>query len=170
MLQEIISCVTLHLTTVVDLPSILTWHLVNSKQSPYHCKSFKAHANNLIIHAVPKRKRIFLRHLFLILFHAIFVAYIGVAMKKYQHIETNTDNYLSLHIQSEQLTKEYNSSPYEDVQKKKKILEKLFGFIDKNSIIGAGSVVTKDIPDNCIAVGNPCKPVKYFDDIRKNKI
>ena len=91
-------------------------------------------------------------------------------MKKYQYIETNTGNYLSLHIQSEQLTKEYNSSPYEDVQKKKKILEKLFGFIDKNSIIGAVSVVTKDIPDNCIAVGNPCKPVKYFDDIRKNKI
>ena len=39
-------------------------------------------------------------------------------MKKYQYIETNTGNYLSLHIQSEQLTKEYNSSPYEDVQKK----------------------------------------------------
>ena len=87
-------------------------------------------------------------------------------MKKYQYIETNTGNYLL----SEQLTKEYNSSPYEDVQKKKKILEKLFGSIDKNSIIGAGSVVTKDIPDNCIAVGNLCKPVKYFDDIRKNKI
>lgn len=91
-------------------------------------------------------------------------------MKKYQYIETNTGNYLSLRIQSKQLTKEYNSSPYEDVQKKEKILEELFGSIDKNSIIGAGSVVTKDIPDDCIAVGNPCKPVKYFDDIRKNKI
>lgn len=42
--------------------------------------------------------------------------------------------------------------------------------IGKNSIIGAGSVVTRSIPDNCIAVGNPCKPVKFFDDIRKNKI
>ena len=92
-------------------------------------------------------------------------------MKKYQYIKTNTGNYLSLHIQSEQLTKEYNSSPYEDVQKKEKILEELFGSIGKNNIIGAGSVVTKDISDDCIAVGNPCKPVKYFfDDIRKNKI
>lgn len=28
--------------------------------------------------------------------------------------------------------------------------------------IGAGSVVVKDIPDNCIAVGNPCKPIKFL--------
>jgi sugar O-acyltransferase (sialic acid O-acetyltransferase NeuD family) len=30
-----------------------------------------------------------------------------------------------------------------------------------NSIIGAGSVVVKDIPDNCTAVGVPAKVVKY---------
>ena len=29
----------------------------------------------------------------------------------------------------------------------------------KNVVIGAGSVVTKDIPDNVIAVGNPCRVV-----------
>lgn len=39
--------------------------------------------------------------------------------------------------------------------------------IGKNSIIGAGSVVSRSIPDNCVAVGNPCKPIKFFDDIRK---
>ena len=32
--------------------------------------------------------------------------------------------------------------------------------IGKNSVIGAGSVVTKDIPSNCVAVGNPCKVTK----------
>lgn len=32
--------------------------------------------------------------------------------------------------------------------------------IGKNSIIGAGSVVTKDLPANVIAVGNPCIIVK----------
>jgi acetyltransferase-like isoleucine patch superfamily enzyme len=32
--------------------------------------------------------------------------------------------------------------------------------IGKNSIIGAGSVVVKDIPNNVIAYGNPCKPMK----------
>lgn len=32
--------------------------------------------------------------------------------------------------------------------------------IGNNVVIGAGSVVTKDIPSNSVAVGNPCKPVK----------
>lgn len=29
----------------------------------------------------------------------------------------------------------------------------------KNVVIGAGSVVTKNIPDNVIAVGSPCRVV-----------
>lgn len=32
--------------------------------------------------------------------------------------------------------------------------------IGAHSIIGAGSVVTKDIPSDCIAAGNPCKVIK----------
>lgn len=32
--------------------------------------------------------------------------------------------------------------------------------IGDNSIIGAGSVVTKDIPENVIACGSPCKVIK----------
>ncbi len=32
--------------------------------------------------------------------------------------------------------------------------------IGDNSIIGAGSVVTKDIPANVIAAGNPCRSIK----------
>ncbi|PLR75570.1 sugar O-acetyltransferase [Bacillus sp. V3-13] len=32
--------------------------------------------------------------------------------------------------------------------------------IGENSIIGSGSVVTKDIPPNVIAVGTPCKVIK----------
>lgn len=35
--------------------------------------------------------------------------------------------------------------------------------IGNNTVIGAGSVVTKDIPDNAIAYGNPCKVVKYIE-------
>ena len=34
--------------------------------------------------------------------------------------------------------------------------------IGDNTTIGAGSVVTKDIEANCLAVGNPCKVVKKF--------
>lgn len=35
--------------------------------------------------------------------------------------------------------------------------------IGNNTVIGAGSVVTKDIPNNVVAVGNPCKVIKNID-------
>lgn len=35
--------------------------------------------------------------------------------------------------------------------------------IGENSVIGAGSVVTKDIPANCVAAGVPCKVIRYID-------
>lgn len=36
--------------------------------------------------------------------------------------------------------------------------------IGENSVIGAGSVVTKDIPANVIAVGAPCKVLREIND------
>ena len=36
--------------------------------------------------------------------------------------------------------------------------------IGDNSVIGSGSVVTKNIPSNCVAVGNPCKVIKYLEE------
>ena len=36
--------------------------------------------------------------------------------------------------------------------------------IGKHSVIGAGAVVTKDIPPFSVATGNPAKVVKQFDD------
>jgi len=35
--------------------------------------------------------------------------------------------------------------------------------VGKHSIVGAGSVVTKDIPPYCIAVGNPAKVIKKYN-------
>ena len=32
--------------------------------------------------------------------------------------------------------------------------------IGENSVIGAGSIVTKDIPPNVVAVGNPCRVLR----------
>ena len=32
--------------------------------------------------------------------------------------------------------------------------------IGDNTVIGAGSVVTKDIPSNVVAVGNPCRVLR----------
>jgi maltose O-acetyltransferase len=37
--------------------------------------------------------------------------------------------------------------------------------IGSNSIIAANSVVTKDVPENCIAAGNPAKVVKSNIDL-----
>lgn len=34
--------------------------------------------------------------------------------------------------------------------------------IGKNAIVGAGAVVTKDVPDNAIVVGNPAKILRYL--------
>ena len=36
--------------------------------------------------------------------------------------------------------------------------------IGKNSLIGAGSVVVKSIPENVIAAGNPCKVIRPLDE------
>ena len=35
--------------------------------------------------------------------------------------------------------------------------------VGKNSVVGANSVVTHDIPDYCVAVGAPAKVIKVFD-------
>jgi acetyltransferase-like isoleucine patch superfamily enzyme len=32
--------------------------------------------------------------------------------------------------------------------------------IGHNTVIGAGSVVTTDIPENVVAAGNPCRPIR----------
>ena len=40
--------------------------------------------------------------------------------------------------------------------------------IGSGCVIGAGSVVTKDIPDNVVAVGNPCKILRKISEHDKN--
>ena len=42
--------------------------------------------------------------------------------------------------------------------------------IGSNVIIGANSLITKDVPDNCVVVGTPAKVISTFDDfIEKRK-
>ncbi|MDD9965944.1 MAG: acyltransferase [Myxococcales bacterium] len=38
--------------------------------------------------------------------------------------------------------------------------------IGENSVVGTGAVVSRDIPPNVVAVGNPAKPVKHLDTAR----
>ncbi|MGK6340801.1 sugar O-acetyltransferase [Chryseobacterium sp. DT-3] len=40
--------------------------------------------------------------------------------------------------------------------------------IGNNTVIGAGSVVTKDIPDYVVAVGNPCRVIKNVEENLKS--
>lgn len=40
--------------------------------------------------------------------------------------------------------------------------------IGDNAIIGAGSIVVDDVPANTVAVGTPCKVIKYVDSEVKN--
>lgn len=40
--------------------------------------------------------------------------------------------------------------------------------IGDGTVIGAGSVVTKDIPANVVAVGNPCRVIKRINNQMRN--
>lgn len=41
--------------------------------------------------------------------------------------------------------------------------------IGSNTIIGAGSVVNKNIPEGVIAAGNPCKVIREITEADKRK-
>lgn len=42
--------------------------------------------------------------------------------------------------------------------------------IGENAVVGAGAVVTKDVPDNAVVVGSPAKVIKYLDPDKFPKI
>lgn len=41
--------------------------------------------------------------------------------------------------------------------------------IGSNTVIGAGSVVIRDIPENVLAAGNPCKVIRQLTEKDKEK-
>ena len=41
--------------------------------------------------------------------------------------------------------------------------------IGENSVTGAGSMVNRTIPPNCVAVGNPCRVIRCFDTDRERR-
>lgn len=42
--------------------------------------------------------------------------------------------------------------------------------IGNNTIIGAGSIVTHDIPDSCVAVGNPARKIMSLEEYHQKRI
>ena len=41
--------------------------------------------------------------------------------------------------------------------------------IGENAVVGAGAVVTKDVPNNAVVVGNPARVIRYLDAEKFNK-
>ena len=41
--------------------------------------------------------------------------------------------------------------------------------VGRNSVVGSGSVVTKDIPANVVAAGNPCRVIRESTDADKRR-
>ena len=41
--------------------------------------------------------------------------------------------------------------------------------IGENAVVGAGAIVTKDVPDNAVVVGNPARVIRYLDAEKFNK-
>jgi acetyltransferase-like isoleucine patch superfamily enzyme len=41
--------------------------------------------------------------------------------------------------------------------------------IGENAIVGAGSVVTKNVPPNAIVAGNPARILRYIDEVKGNQ-
>lgn len=56
---------------------------------------------------------------------------------------------------------DFNATRPSEMDKRMAIMKELFG---DNTVIGAGSVVTKDIPSGVVAVGNPCKVLREISE------
>ena len=82
-------------------------------------------------------------------------------------LETADSDTLKQIARTRELTREYYFSDYGDIEKRTSILRELLGEIGENSVIGDGCVVTHPIPPNCVAVGNPCRVIRYFDTDRE---
>lgn len=82
-------------------------------------------------------------------------------------LETADSDTLKQIVRTRELTRKYYFSDYGDTEKRTSILRELLGGIGENSVIGAGSVVTRPVPPNCVAVGNPCRVIRYFDTGRE---
>ena len=77
-------------------------------------------------------------------------------------------------LRTRRLLARFNATDYADHERRQALLREMFGSMGegvhadidfhceygKNTVVGAGSVVTRSIPANCVAVGNPCRVIK----------
>ena len=62
-----------------------------------------------------------------------------------------------MNLPKDKFCKEFS---YNQKEEKAEVLKQLLGSM---GTMGAGSVVTKDIPANCVAVGNPCRVIRKIN-------
>lgn len=92
------------------------------------------------------------------------------------------DDLFKRRVAAKKLFRAYNKTEDEEVELRNRLMRQLFKSVGKNvwlggdvkvlagvsigdnTIIGTGSIVTKDIPANVIAVGNPCKVLREITD------
>lgn len=63
-----------------------------------------------------------------------------------------------MNLPKDKFCKEFS---YNQKEEKAEVLKQLLGSM---GTIDAGSVVTKDIPANCVAVGNPCRVIRKINE------
>lgn len=59
---------------------------------------------------------------------------------------------------------DFNATKPSEFSKREELLKSMFAEIGDNCVIGAGSVIIKDIPENSVAYGNPCKVARQISE------
>ena len=98
------------------------------------------------------------------------------------------DDLFKRRVAAKKLFRAYNKTEDEEVELRNRLMRQLFKSVGKNvwlggdvkvlagvsigdnTIIGTGSIVTKDIPANVIAIGNPCKVLRMITDDDKRRL
>lgn len=64
------------------------------------------------------------------------------------------------HLATQRLCHKFSSLDPKKLEKRKQLIKEIVNSIGDNTVVGAGSVVTKSLPANVVAAGNPCKVIK----------
>ena len=66
-------------------------------------------------------------------------------------------------IRCKRLCQKYSTLPIEDLEERRAFIKTILGEF------GSGSIVTRDIPSNSVAVGNPCRVIRQITDDDRRK-
>ena len=78
-------------------------------------------------------------------------------------IETQSHNYEGTRIPYDHTFKKYNITIKDFVWIGDRVLICGNVIIGEGAIVAAGSVVVKDVPDNCVVAGNPAKIIRFIN-------